>query len=253
MGVILSMLPKEIVLPAGVGNILNFSNATGSSALYNQAQGNYNSKLQVYNQKVAITQQKLVSLNELYAYYKPYEAMVAANNWNPVIRFVLWVEGYGDGGYGSTRANTYKKWIGGTQMRRLTQACERLTADNWNYIYNDGIETGESNYRSCQYDIVRQWLSSLNSKAEELDRAYNNAKAEENTAKTAVDNAKAELDRAVALEQQASDQRIKENMTDPAFIAAQAKAAQNKRLTYVVAGVLALGIAVAGGALIFKK
>lgn len=220
MGQVITLLPlldrTVIVEPAAN----NFLNAVGSTpkALYEKAKQTYDEKMAAWAATQNKTKDAQDALNELRTYFKGWESRINAGDFNDAINFVLRDEGYGDAYYAGSRANKYKKWITPKQMRMATAACTGLTAENWSYIYNDGILTGEQNYRKCQIDIIKDWLSALVAKETELNNAYNAAVATQDTAKKAVDSAKSELDKAIAAEEKASGQRILEKQSDPEYI-----------------------------------
>lgn len=220
MGQVITLLPlldRTIIVEAEANNFLN-AVASTPQALYVRAKQTYDSKMSTWAATQNATKIAQDNLNELRTYFKGWEARINAGDYNDAISFVLKDEGFGDAFYASSRGNKYKKWIGGTQMRQFTNACERLTADNWSYIYNNGILTGEQNYRNCQIDIIKKWLRDLQAKETELNNAYNAAVAAQDTAKRDVDSAKAELDKAIAAEEKASGQRILEKQTDPEYV-----------------------------------
>lgn len=258
------------------GDAHNFLNAvSGASALYLSAKRNYDAKMRVWENKVAKANDIKVELEALQAYMAPWsfdKSNNLAGEWNAAMNFVLGQEGYGfesaqgslgGGPYGlpsNVDNPMYLRWIPRVSLRSATNNTTALTNDNWFYIYMPGQLTGEENYRRAMKDIIRKWWDALKSAENNLSGQLTAATRAAETAKKNVDDAKKELDEAIAAEERASGQRIKENQSDPAYIAAQAKldeikakAAQTKRATNVVLILGGLGILATAAILILRK
>ena len=244
-----------------------YKNAVGDpQAVYVRAQAVYNQKLGLWQQAQDNTQKALTALNAIRNYYKPIEKNVNDNSWWPVYDFVLGSEGFGDNAYANSRNNTFKKWASlgfdNVDMRKKTEACAALTDANWSYIFSDeGLRTGTERYLSCQRDIISQWFSKARDVEGKLQTAYNNAVQSQDEAKKAVDNAKTELNKAIAAEEKASGQRIKEKEVDPEYVRLKLEgervkaeyAYKRQRNQMIVAGVVGAGILSIGVLYLLKK
>lgn len=267
MGQVLTLMPllnQTLIVADNNNGYLNAVNAT-SAPLYARAKANYDSKLIIWNQSQVDVRNAKEALDALEAYYKPNEAPVNAGDYNATIAKVLTNEGYGDPFYDGKRQQDFKKYgIPQSNLRKSNPDCESLTGEGWEYIYSDaGRETGgvfTKRHRKCQEFIVQKWLSSSQQRANFLKGIYNNALAAEKQAKINTEIAKSELDKAVAAEERASGQRIKEKETDPEYIKLKNESekirfeAEKQKRTSRNFLILGLGLVVLAGAyLIIRK
>ncbi len=236
MGVILSLLPKQLVLPQGA-SLSNFSNVVeGSTPLYQSAKRNYDKAVNDLTATNSSLSNKQAELTPLQSFVDTFRPQINDNNWRAAYEEILQRGHY-----------MYDTMWPGYRTR--------FPAASMNDYHND-IYTGYSTataFQEVEKDIIRQAIEQTEQKVSQLKSDIKDLERTKSSQESRVASAKRQLDAAVQKEKELSDQRIRENMSDPAYIAAQAKAAQQKRTTYAVAGVLGLAILIGGGALIFKK
>jgi hypothetical protein len=230
--------------------------------LYTRAKNNYDSKLTIWNTAQTDVKNAKDNLDAIESYYKPYEAPINAGDYNNSIAKILTNEGYGDPFYDGKRPQDFKKYgIPQENLRQLTSECALLVGEAWEYIYSSsGQLTSLQGHRKCQEAIVKKWLNSAQDRQKILKAVYDAAVLAERTAKANAETAKAELDRAVAAEEKASGQRIKEKEADPEYVRLKnesekirLEAEQKKRASRNLL-LLGLGlIAITGAYLILRK
>ena len=264
----MGMIPGNIgIVPS---NQVVFRNATGSNtALYKQAEKNYNDALKKLNDLVIGLSQKK---QELYNFDAAYNSGVlplgesryqndliskVINNgdYNDVIDIIR-TEGYGfcgspkwgkiignmrgvapgsetfavtgvcdEGGAGNDKGykcNTNKKGYLGIEA-----VCIPDTANDWyQQIYVEGKAAGGIR-RDVQIWLAKHWARTMQSIrtqiAGEVD-GYEGVNGLIPKQTVIVNKAKADLDKAIAAEEKASGQRIKEKMVSPEYLEAKAKA-----------------------------
>lgn len=249
MGTTLSTLPKIIQMPATNRTFGGFSNATGGE-LYQKALKNYNDQLSLLTGLQQKSDAIKLKLDNLDAYH----ASFMGSGFAAQVNEILGKSGYGDLAYGSRwNSSVSKNYIPNEDLRQRYYETESLTANNWEYIYNNGLVTAEPPYVAAQAKIVKHWDNKILDARKNLDKDYVNAERQITTKESHVSRAKTELDNAIKAEQIASDQRIRENLTNPEYLKAQAEAAAKKRTTYAVVVIVGLAVVVGGAALIFKK
>ena len=238
-----------------------FRNATGTTALYREAQRAYESALRdvtaaqaVYNywdSEYKAIDNYIKNINEetLKAHWNDYATSkmtdVDRGALNPHFAFILGQEMYGKGyaiSYGSEADRKayyggqtieqlwssgswpkYLRWINGDNYRRKCNWTSDLTEDNWNYIYGDGVLTGEPRYRAAQWCIAKAWYEAIDRKRAEIKGKVADAANIVADKQKILDTKIADRDKALAAEERASGQRIKEKQTDPAYLKAKAE------------------------------
>lgn len=266
MGVVLPLLPKKIEL----GELGKFSNAvtpwgsasSSSSALYREAAANYNKALASFRTATNAANNAKGALDELDSYFQPLRRFIDEDNWHPLFRKILGEEGYGDpNGYPDRYNNsTYKKFIPAVSLKNKTAATNALSLPDWEYIYNAGLITKYPGLISAQKSIVNWWKDEMDKERDARKKKYDVLSSDVLEKQKDVEDAKKKLDDALKAEGIASDQRVREAMTDPEYIQAQAAAQQailnaqtRQKTRTMLFAVVGLAILVGGAALIFKN
>lgn len=254
-----SIFPKKITVVAGNEK---FRNATGS-ALYNRALTNYNTKLAELSAAQTAATNANNAVLELQNYIAPAKIAVKDNNLWAGVDYVLLSEGYGDPFYNGKRNTGFAKWLPNPNLRTANAVTSALIDLDWSYIYSfDGSKTSHPLLQDAQWFIIKDFIGRLESgPLAILNGTKVTADANVTTKQTEVATAKTELDRAIEAEKSASDQRIKENQTNPAFIKAKQeydlavmesnnKAKNNK---YILIGGIVVVLVVGGILLLSSK
>lgn len=203
---------------------------------------------------------------------------------NPHFAFILGNEFYGDDSYnmisyadeamrkqyygGKTIQQIYNdgqtpkflRWISNPNLRRGCQWTQDLTQDNWKYIYRDGVLTGTPQYRAAQWCIAKAWYQAIDRKRAEIKTNKDNAANIVSQKQKILDESIVQRDKALAAEERASGQRIKEKQTDPEYLKAKAESdkilleSEDKKRKSRNILILGLGlIAITGAYLILRK
>lgn len=255
MGTVLGMLSKKIILPPQMAGA-NFSNAVGESALYKSAQRNLDLEI---NKKARFENELLAAkttLNNYIAHYSTvnaaggvatYDDQISHGDFNAAISQIVLGEKYG-------RADsvTWGEVVG--NLKNSAPGGWIFLQNDWNVLVYDNGLSGGGAIMGFQRWLVEDWMKNqYRPKVQKLAAAIVDIQKKIDRVDENIIKYTKQRDAALLAEQTASDQRIKENMTDPAYIAAQAAAAQKKAMSRNILILGGLGILVVGGALLLRR
>lgn len=259
MGTVLRMLNKRIVLPASVSNGASFSNAVGESALYKAAQRNLDVELARKSQFEARLNDAKTALNDYIAKYSiirgdngkiaTYDELIRDDNFNDAIERIVFHEKYG-----RPDSPIWKDKAGDLR----TSIPTAIVGYEWygngpGAIFENGV-MGHNPWRQAQIDLVQHWAKNQYRPTVQIlaAKVVDIQKKIESIDINILKYTK-QRDAALIAEQKASEQRIKENMSDPAYVAAQAAAASKKAMSRNILILGGLGIVVIGAAIFLRR
>lgn len=248
MGNVLGFLSKNIKMP-GVGGG-NYNNVVApTSGIYRAAQA----KLDAAITKLAgLETQKNTAIGNLNTYqatYKPLADEVLINSAapNPAIDKIVLQEKYGNPNspYWGNDPGNLKGSIPGAYL---------FSQGTWeDMVFNSGLSGGGA-AKGSQVWLVQHWRENkyLN-KVRELEGKVESVNKQIDHQQQLIIKLEKNRDEALAADIAASQQRERENMSDPAYIAAQAAREQKKAIQRNILILGAAAILVFGGAWAFRS